>query len=90
MAQEKETNNNILQNIEKTDKGYLFTNEQIIKLANYIEKLKTENQRLNAQLKQAEKELEKAYNDDNIFDLRSLNDKITGAGIAALIIMISN
>ena len=81
--------NDTLENIEKTDKGYLFTEEQIIELANYIEKLRTENQKLEAKLDQAEKELEKAYKDDNIFDLRSLSDAVTGAGIASLIILIS-
>jgi len=79
----------VLDNIEKTDEGYLFTDKQIIKLANYIEQLRTENQKLQAKLDQAEKELEKAYKDDNIFDLTSLSDAVTGAGIASLIILIS-
>jgi len=86
MAQEK---SDVLDNIEKTEEGYLFTDEQIVKLANYIEQLRTENQKLQAKLDQAERELEKAYKDDNIFDLTSLSDAVTGAGIASLIILIS-
>ena len=78
-----------LENIEKTEQGYLLTEEQIIKLANHIESLRSENEKLKLQLEQAKKELDKAYSQENIFDLRSLSDAITGAGIASLIILIS-
>jgi len=58
-------------------------------LANYIEELKVENLKLNMKLEQANKELEKAYADKSPFNFTRLSDKITGAGLAALIILIA-
>src|SRR6056297_4074469 len=76
-------------NIEVDKEGNLvLTKDQYVKLANYIEELKAENLKLNLKLEQANKELEKAYADENPFNLTRLSDKITGAGLAALIILI--
>ena len=66
-----------------------LTKEQFIKLADYIEELKTENKRINAKLDQAEIELKKAYEKEKGFDLTRLSDTITGAGIASLIILLA-
>lgn len=79
------------QNIEVNQEGNLvLTPEQYIKLANYIEELKAESQKLRLQLEQALKEVERAYEQQNSFNLTSLSDKITGAGIAALLILLTN
>lgn len=78
------------QNIEVDQQGNLvLTPEQYIKLANYIEELKAENQKLELRLEQALIEVEKAYEQQNSFNLTSLSDKITGAGIAALLILLA-
>lgn len=77
-----------LENIELTDQGYLISEEQIIKLANYISELETSNQRLKAQLEQAEKELERAYTKGNDI-IQRVGDGLTGAGLAALIVLIA-
>ena len=77
------------ENIEVDKEGNLvLTKDQYVKLANYIEELKAENLKLNMKLEQANKELEKAYADENPFNFTRLSDKITGAGLAALIILI--
>ncbi len=78
------------QNIEKTEKGYLLSEAQIIKLANYIAKLQAENERLQLQLEQALVELEKAYNENQTEDIiQRVGDGLTGAGLAALIVLIA-
>lgn len=88
--------NNTLDNIEKTEEGYLLTNKQIIELANYIEELRAENKRMEAKLESAN-ELIQEYKkqienyekaQDNSFFTR-LGDGVTGAGIASLLIIIS-
>jgi predicted ATPase len=77
-------------NIEIDGKGNLvLTPEQYIKLADYIEELKAENLKLKSQLEQALKEIDIAYEQKNTFDLTGLSSIITGAGLAALIILIS-
>ena len=78
------------ENIEVDQEGNLaLTKEQYVKLANYIEELKAENLKLSLKLEQANKELEKAYAEESPFNLTRLSDKITGAGLAALIILIA-
>lgn len=79
---------NELQNISKTDAGYLISEDQLIKLANYISELESSNLRLKAQLEQAEKELERTYMKGNDI-LRRVGDGLTGAGLAALIVLIA-
>ena len=79
-----------LSEIEKTEEGYLFSEEQVIELANYIEELRAENQKLELQLEQAKEEIEDAYDDRSYLDLRTISNYLTGAGIASLIILISN
>jgi len=77
------------ENIKVDKEGILvLTKDQYVKLANYIEELKAENLKLNIKLEQANKELERAYTEKNTFNLTRLSDKITGAGLAALIILI--
>jgi len=88
--------NNTLDNIEKTREGYLLTNQQIIELANYIEELRAENKRMKAKIESANKLIqeykkqidnyEKAQG--NSFFTR-LGDGVTGAGIASLLIIMS-
>jgi len=76
--------------IEVDKEGHLvLTKDQYVKLANYIEELKAENLKLNLRLEQANKELEKAYSEKSSFNLTRLSDKITGAGLAAQIILIA-
>lgn len=83
--------NDTLDNIEKTDEGFLFTEDQVIELANYIEELEAENEKLEKKLEQAEKEIDKAYeNEESIFDMRRFNDYLSGAGVASLLILIAN
>ena len=78
------------QNIEKTEKGYLLSEAQIIKLANYIAELQAENERLQLQLDQALVELEKVYTERKTEDfIQRVGDGLTGAGLAALIILIA-
>ena len=78
------------ENIEVDKEGNLvLTKVQYVKLANYIEKLKVENLKLNLKIEQANKELEKAYEEKSPFNLSRLSDKITGAGLAVLIILIA-
>lgn len=78
------------QNIEKTEKGYLLSEDQIIKLANYIAELQAENERLQLQLDQALVELEKVYTERKTEDfIQRVGDGLTGAGLAALIILIA-
>ena len=81
---------NEFDNIEKVDEGYLFSEDDVIELANYIEELEAENKRLKAQLEQAEKEIDTAYKNENIIDMRTISNYLTGAGIASLIILIAN
>ena len=81
---------NEFDNIEKVDEGYLFSEDDVIELANYIENLEAENKRLKAQLEQAEKEIELAYENENIIDMRTISNYLTGAGIASLIILIAD
>ncbi|MFW6265045.1 MAG: hypothetical protein ACOC3B_02960 [Bacillota bacterium] len=79
-----------LSEIEKTEEGYLFSEEQVIELADYIEELRTENEKLETQLDQAKEEIEKSYDEESYLDLRTVSNYLTGAGIASLIIMIAN
>lgn len=65
-----------------------LTPEQYIKLADYISELETENKKLKLQLEQANIELETAYSQQNSFNLTRLSDGITGAGIAAALIVL--
>ena len=81
---------NEFDNIEKVDEGYLFSENDVIELANYIEELEAENKRLKAQLEQAEKEIDTAYENENIIDMRTISNYLTGAGIASLIILIAD
>ena len=81
---------NEFDNIEKVDEGYLFSEDDVIELANYIEELEAENKRLKAQLEQAEKEIELAYENESIIDMRTISNYLTGAGIASLIILIAD
>jgi hypothetical protein len=76
-----------LENIKKTEKGYLLTDEQMISLAEYIEDLRVENEKLNAKLDQAKKELERAYNPDY---MQRFSDGLKGAALATVIISIIN
>jgi len=87
---------NTLENIEQTEEGYLLTNKQIIELANYIEELRAENERLQAKIDAAnelitenKKQIDnyKQQQGGNIF--QRLGDGVTGAGIASLLIIIS-
>ena len=78
------------ENIEvDKEENLVLTKEQYVKLANYIEELKVENLKLSLKLEQANKELEKAYEEESPFNFTRLSDKITGAGLAALIILIA-
>lgn len=77
-----------LQHIERTEEGYLFNENQIIELANYISELEAENERLRAERDQAVEEIEKAYEEDTV-DFRQFENYLTGAGLAALIILIA-
>lgn len=81
--------NETLSNIEKTEEGYLLTQDQIISLANYIAELRADNERLNAKLDEAMKQLEEAYEQKPVSFIQRLGDGITGAGIASLLILIA-
>lgn len=82
--------NDTFENIEQTEEGYLLTGEQIIKLANYIEELKAENEKLEIKLEEAEKQLEKISEPQPENFLKRIGDGLTGAGLAALIITVAN
>jgi len=47
-----------LENLKKTDEGYYISNEDIIKLANYIQDLQEKNQKLQALVDVLKKSLE--------------------------------
>lgn len=82
--------NNPFENIEKTEEGYILTEDQIIKLANYIAELEAEKVKLEAKLEQANIELEKAYSNNGKNDIiKRVGDGLTGAGLAALIVLIA-
>ena len=85
-----------LKNIEQVEEGYLLTNQQIIELANYIEELRAEIERKDAQLDAANeliqeyrKQIENYEQATNRTFFTRLGDGVTGAGIASLLIIIS-
>lgn len=80
--------NDPFKNIKPTEKGYELTKNQFIKLANYIAELKASKEKAEAKLEQAMIELEKAYNEDNDI-IKRVGDGLTGAGLAALIVLIA-
>ncbi len=88
--------NEPLQNIKKTDEGYLLTNQQIIELANYIEELRAENERLQAKVDSAneliveyKKQIDNYEQQQGNNFFQRLGDGVTGAGIASLLIILS-
>ena len=85
-----------LKNIEQVEEGYLLTNQQIIELANYIEELRAEIERKDAQLdaaneliKEYRKQIENYEQATNRTFFTRLGDGVTGAGIASLLVIIS-
>ena len=118
MAAEPDEDNPPIENLKKVDGGFFISDENIIKLANYIQDLQDDNIRLQAMVDrlnnalQEEREAVKALlnEKDNIIalqqeqiaDLKELYrnkdpdiwEKASwaagGAGIAALIILLSN
>lgn len=68
----------------------IITEDKYVELANYIEEVETDRDKERAKRKQAEKEVDKAYKeDDAIFSWKRADDMLTGAGVAALLILIA-
>ena len=91
-----QTNEMNLKNITKTEKGWLLTDEQMVSLANYIKELKGWKEKSKEQAKLIDEyekqmanykeQLEKEKKADNI---KRIDDTLTGAGLASLIILIA-
>src|SRR5690554_558273 len=118
MATEPDEDNLLIENLKKVNGGFFISDENIIKLANYIQDLQDENARLQAMVErlshslQEERETVKALlnekdnviklQQEQIADLKELYQNkdpgiwekaswvAGGAGIAALIILLSN
>lgn len=118
MAAEPDEDNPLIENLKKVNGGFFISDENIIKLANYIQDLQDENARLQAMVErlshslQEERETVKALlnekdnviklQQEQIADLKELYQNkgpgiwekaswvAGGAGIAALIILLSN
>lgn len=118
MAAESDEDPPLLNNLKKVDGGFFISDENIIKLANYIQDLQDENARLQVMVErlsyslQEEREAVKALlnekdnviklQQEQIADLKELYQNkdpgiwekaswvAGGAGIAALIILLSN
>jgi len=73
--------------VEVEGEKYLILSEaQYTELANHIEQLKADKEKYKAQLEQAKKEVEKAYDTKPTM---SFDDLLTGAGLASLLILIT-
>ena len=118
MAAEPDEDNPPIENLKKVDGGFFISDENIIKLANYIQDLQDENARLQAMVDRLNNALQEereavqllinekdniiALQQEQIADLKELYrnkdsdifEKASwaagGAGIAALIILLSN
>src|SRR5690554_6304541 len=118
LASEPDEDNPPIENLKKVNGGFFISDENIIKLANYIQDLQDENARLQAMVErlshslQEEREVIKALlvekdnviklQQEQIADLKELYQNkdldiwekaswvAGGAGIAALIILLSN
>src|SRR5690554_3572013 len=118
MAAEPDENNPPMQNLKKVDGGFFISEENIIKLANYIQDLQDENARLQAMVDRLNNALQEereavqllinekdniiALQQEQIEDYKELYQNkdpgiwekaswvAGGAGIAALIILLSN
>jgi hypothetical protein len=87
MAQEIKTEK--YKNIEVDKEGNLIlTPDQYIELANYISKIEADRDKYKAMYEQAMIELEKAYERGNN-DINITGKILTGAGIAALILILA-
>jgi uncharacterized coiled-coil DUF342 family protein len=89
-----------LENIKKTEEGYLLTPKQIQQLAQYIEDLRTENEKLKVKLEKANALIDEYMKQIKNYEelvkenktegfIAKIGTGLTGAGLASLLILIS-
>lgn len=85
-----------LENVKKTEKGWLLTDKQMISLANHIKELrgykelaKERGELIKEYEKQMDNYKEQLKKEKKADNIQRIDDGLTGAGIASLIVLIA-